>query len=158
MLHARSSHLSCSVKKVFLEILQNSQENICVRVSILIKLQASVTVCLNKKYQHFQKVNTNYKEIVSFHRQKLCWDVEMNIKCLWITYWYAILKWKRLLDFNRSFRRYITIGHNNAVYCFCPQATRRRSDVAVTSQMKHPTTPPWNLAKTSQWYVSTKSY
>ena len=31
----------CSVKKVFLEILQNSQENTCARVSFLIKLQAS---------------------------------------------------------------------------------------------------------------------
>ena len=30
----------CSVKKVFLEILQYSQENTCVRVSFLIKLQA----------------------------------------------------------------------------------------------------------------------
>ena len=30
----------CSVKKVFLEISQNSQENICARVSFLIKLQA----------------------------------------------------------------------------------------------------------------------
>ena len=36
----RSSHWKCSVKKVFLEILQNSQENICGRVSFLIKLQA----------------------------------------------------------------------------------------------------------------------
>ena len=32
---------TCSVKKVFLEISQNSQENICARVSFLIKLQAS---------------------------------------------------------------------------------------------------------------------
>ena len=31
---------TCSVKKVFLEISQNSQENTCARVSILIKLQA----------------------------------------------------------------------------------------------------------------------
>ena len=29
----------CSVKKVFLEILQNSQENTCARVSFSIKLQ-----------------------------------------------------------------------------------------------------------------------
>ena len=29
----------CSVKKVFLEISQNSQENACARVSFLIKLQ-----------------------------------------------------------------------------------------------------------------------
>ena len=31
----------CSVKQVFLEISQNSQENTCVRVSFVIKLQAS---------------------------------------------------------------------------------------------------------------------
>ena len=31
----------CSVKKVFLEISQNSQENTCARVSFLVKLQAS---------------------------------------------------------------------------------------------------------------------
>ena len=30
----------CSVKKVFLEILQNSQENTCARISFLKKLQA----------------------------------------------------------------------------------------------------------------------
>ena len=34
----------CSVKKVFLEISQNSQENTCVRVSFLIKLQAAPLV------------------------------------------------------------------------------------------------------------------
>ena len=33
----RSSHRRCSVKKVFLEISQNSQENTCARVSFLIK-------------------------------------------------------------------------------------------------------------------------
>ena len=31
----------CSVKRVFLKILQNSQENTCVRVSFLVNLQAS---------------------------------------------------------------------------------------------------------------------
>ena len=36
----RSSHQRCSVKKVFLEILQNSQENACARDSFWIKLQA----------------------------------------------------------------------------------------------------------------------
>ena len=39
----------CSVKKVFLEISQNSQENICTRVSFLIKLQASDPATLLKK-------------------------------------------------------------------------------------------------------------
>ena len=36
----RSSHQRCFVKKVFLEMSQNSQENTCARVSFLIKLQA----------------------------------------------------------------------------------------------------------------------
>ena len=35
----RSSHQRCSVKKLFLEISQNSQGNTCARVSFLIKLQ-----------------------------------------------------------------------------------------------------------------------
>ena len=41
MLHAEAVVQSCSVKKVFLEISQNSQENTCARISFLIKLQAS---------------------------------------------------------------------------------------------------------------------
>ena len=36
----RSSHVRCSVKKVLLEISQNSQENTCARDSFWIKLQA----------------------------------------------------------------------------------------------------------------------
>ena len=35
----RSSHRRCSVKKLFLEISQNSQEKICARESFLIKFQ-----------------------------------------------------------------------------------------------------------------------
>ena len=34
----RSCHQTCYIKKAFLEILQNSQENTCTRVSFLIKL------------------------------------------------------------------------------------------------------------------------
>ena len=37
----RSSHLRSSIKKVFLKILQNSQENTCIRVPILINLHVS---------------------------------------------------------------------------------------------------------------------
>ena len=38
--HSEAAVQMCSVKKVFLEISQNSQENICNRVSFLTKLQA----------------------------------------------------------------------------------------------------------------------
>ena len=40
--------LRCSVKKVFLEILQNSQENTCAKVCFFLKLQAS-TLQLHQK-------------------------------------------------------------------------------------------------------------
>ena len=45
----RSSHRRCSIKKVFLEISQNLQENTCARVSFLIKLQAWPTTLLKKR-------------------------------------------------------------------------------------------------------------
>ena len=43
---------TCSAKKVFLEISQNSQENTCARVSFLIKLQAAPATLLKKKLWH----------------------------------------------------------------------------------------------------------
>ena len=39
----------CSVKEVLLEILQNSQENICTRVSFLIKFQAEACNFIKKE-------------------------------------------------------------------------------------------------------------
>ena len=39
--HTEAVAWRCSVKKVFLEISQNSQENVCARVSFLIKLHTS---------------------------------------------------------------------------------------------------------------------
>ena len=41
LIHKEAVAKRCSVKKVFLEISQNSQENTCARASFLIKLQAS---------------------------------------------------------------------------------------------------------------------
>ena len=40
----------------------------------------------------------------------------------------------------------------------CRRLSVRPNDVAGTSQMKHPTTSRWNVAKTSQWCVSKTSY
>ena len=45
MMISKSSYQRCSVKKVFLEIYHNSQENTCARVSFLIKLQKQVFSC-----------------------------------------------------------------------------------------------------------------
>ena len=52
LITCKSSHQRCSVKKVFLEILQNSQDSTCARVSFLIKLQAAPATLLKKRLQH----------------------------------------------------------------------------------------------------------
>ena len=48
----RSSHRRCYLKKVFLKILQNSQENACGRVSFLMKLQEAPATLLKKRLWH----------------------------------------------------------------------------------------------------------
>ena len=68
----------CSVKKVFLEISKNSQENTCARVSILIKLQSwglqlyeirgcatCVLFCREKRmfYLHYISLSPNWQRI-----------------------------------------------------------------------------------------------
>ena len=45
MANFRSSHQRCSVKKVFLEVSQNSQENTCARVSFFNKAAAWKHLC-----------------------------------------------------------------------------------------------------------------
>ena len=42
----------CSIKKVFLEILQNSRKSTSARVSFLIKLQADPATLLKKRLRH----------------------------------------------------------------------------------------------------------
>ena len=42
----------CSVKKVFLKILQNSQENTCAKVYFLVMLQAKAYNFTKKRLQH----------------------------------------------------------------------------------------------------------
>ena len=49
LFHSEAVVRRCSVNKVFLKILQNSQENTCDRVSFLIKLQAEVSNFIQKE-------------------------------------------------------------------------------------------------------------
>ena len=53
----RSSHRRCSIKKLFLKISQNSQENTCARVSFLNKSQVAPATILKKEAlaQNFAK-------------------------------------------------------------------------------------------------------
>ena len=45
----------CSVKKMFLEISQHSQENTCARVSFLIKLQAALQAVFSCEFCEISK-------------------------------------------------------------------------------------------------------
>ena len=49
-IHFRNSHRRSSIKKIFLKLSQNSQENTCFGVSILIKLQTEIL--LKKRIQN----------------------------------------------------------------------------------------------------------
>ena len=60
----RSSHWRCFVKKdVHLEISQNSQENTCARVSVLIKLRRAQTSNLIKKETLVQVISCEFSKI-----------------------------------------------------------------------------------------------
>ena len=67
----------CSVKKMFLEISQNSQENLCSRVSFLIKLQASGhrPATLSKKRLWHRCLPVNFVKFLRtpFYKEHLWW-------------------------------------------------------------------------------------
>ena len=71
-----SSHPEVFYKKVFLEILQNSQENTCARASFLIKLQAQnssdISINTNKTYMNLIYANPLKK--------KICWSLVRTIR------------------------------------------------------------------------------
>ena len=63
ILYTEAVTLSCSVRKVFLEILQNSQGNTCARVSSLIKLQVEACNFI-KKEAVAQAFSVNFAKFV----------------------------------------------------------------------------------------------
>ena len=61
----------CSVKKVFLEISKNSQENTCARVSFLIKLQAFPVFGLNtERYSVSLRIQSECGKACSFIKKE----------------------------------------------------------------------------------------
>ena len=68
----------CSVKKVFLWISQNSQENTCAAVSFLIKLQRPATLIKKKLWYRCFPVNFVKFLRTSFCIEHLCWLILDN--------------------------------------------------------------------------------
>ena len=99
LLRKRSSHRRCSVKKVYLEISQNSLESTCARVSFLIKLQSSASFLIKlqasasacnfiKKETLAQVFIVNFAKFLrkSFLAEHLRWVIP------WKSLWIMILK------------------------------------------------------------------
>ena len=65
----------CSIKKVFLEISQNSQENACARVSFLVKLQAWRLQLYLKKRLWYKGFPVNFVKFLrtTFYIEHLSW-------------------------------------------------------------------------------------
>ena len=100
----------CSVKRVFLEISQNSQENTCARVSFLIKLQAEVFNFI-KKETLAQVFSCEFCEISKntfFHRTPLA-AASGNVK-------YKCLKLSSLLNDKKNELRYALLVCLQNVY------------------------------------------
>ena len=70
----------CSLKKVFLEILQNSQENTCAWVSFLIKLQAS------GECNGYERVILNGNFVLKSRQREKVLDWVKVWVCWWVSY------------------------------------------------------------------------
>ena len=91
----------CSVKKLFLKIFQNSQENTRVRVSFLIKLHAETCNCNKEKIRLWHRcIFVNFATFLKrlFSREDLRWLLVTNanssryLKDLWRKLLLLILK------------------------------------------------------------------
>ena len=75
----------CSAKKVFLESLQNLQENICARVSFLIKLQAwGLSVAAhgwNHGAAHRYNLSQIFYNVETWHKRNLKLTSKRSTKC-----------------------------------------------------------------------------
>ena len=71
-----SLHHRCSIKKVFLEISQNSEESTCARVAFLMKLQANketLTQVFSCEFAKFQRTT-----FVTEHRSRLLLKIDIK--------------------------------------------------------------------------------
>ena len=88
----------CSVKKVFLKILQNSQENTCARVVFLIKLSPAT---LLKKRLWYGCFSVNLKEAASGKRRNIGSPYLVKIYCCGVK---CVRKWRVVSHYFKYFK------------------------------------------------------
>ena len=86
MPNLRGSHLRCSIRKVFLKVLQNSQEPTIAEASFLIKLQLPAWNFSKKRlwYRYFPMIFVKFLRAPIFKNtaSKICCLNNMQIKAL----------------------------------------------------------------------------
>ena len=84
----RSSHGRCSLRKVLIEILQNSQETTCARVSFLITLQVCLRpAALSKKRLWHKRFPVNFAKFLRTHfSENTSWRLLLNDKKMLSSY------------------------------------------------------------------------
>ena len=96
LIFCRSSHQRCPIKKVFLEILQNLQENTCARVSFLLKLQ--IVLCKETQWLFKTQNRTLHKLLKKqIIKNKLKADVDHVNPSFLKKYLYAMTKMTNVL-------------------------------------------------------------
>ena len=103
----------CSVKTLFLEISQKSQQNTCARVSFLIKLQPRSVTLLKKRLWH-RWFPLNFEKFLRtpFSIEHLCW---LLLKNLWNIIWQSqFIQLNFIKDFKSNFNSLLwnTIWNN----------------------------------------------
>ena len=83
---------TCSVKKLFLEMSQDSQEKTCARVFFLIKLPRPVNLLKKRLWHRRFPVNSEKFLRTTFFIERLCW---LLLKNLWNILW-----WSQFLQLN----------------------------------------------------------
>ena len=97
----------CSVEKVFLKILQNSQQNTCARVAFLIKLQASPSFLQNTSVKLLLRFT-----LVSllFHRIKTCQIFPKHRDKIFVFLLLSLLFCKKSFQMDFHFRVYLELN------------------------------------------------
>ena len=110
--------MTCSVKKVFLEIPQNSQENTCDRVSLLIKLHRPST--LLKKRLCYRCFPVNFAKFLRtpFFTEHLWWLLLYNLK-RYVNMEKEKKRWRKNTKVRQLVKNVMSLIQNFSVSIFC---------------------------------------
>ena len=129
----RSSKWRCSIKKLFLKISQNSQENTCARVSFLSKkrfwqgvlliLTYSINHSLTLKITHWKILSLAHSHINShtlpFLSKTFCWcNIDNNISSIMQEFYSAMFLHNTFSKYILYMLSYFKLSHGSLDWCY----------------------------------------